>query len=78
MDSIKVYRDQARKHALRPLGVSSRGVRGFAREVQMTGLEAEILQLPFYGGDVQALQDATTGAPFFMVGISAVGTDALG
>jgi hypothetical protein len=70
---IDTLRRQERRHNLRPLGLNGDQVRLFAGQAQTAGLEAAILALPFRAGDEQPLQDAVTGALFFMVGVSEVG-----
>lgn len=78
MHSIQVERKQARRNALRPLGIAPDRVRVFTSQVEAQQLDAAILALPFWNGSgeepMQALQTAA-GVPGFMVGLSAVSGD---
>lgn len=71
MEALEAERLATRRLALRRMGVPDVS-RVFTSQVQATGLEAELLSLPLYDADAQAMQNPTTGAAYFMVGISAV------
>lgn len=67
-----IAKKQLEKAALRPLGVSNRR-RVFSGDAQSPAYEAEILRLPLYSGisgyESNVLQNTSTGALYFMVGI---------
>jgi hypothetical protein len=71
MDIVAKERRAGRRNALQGLGAQPDLIRGFANQAAAYGWEAEILALPFVGGVVE-LQNPSTGAPLFMVGVSPV------
>ena len=73
MDAINRERIALRQSALKPLGISSTMSRVLSAQVQMTGLEAEILALPALAGGQAVMQNPSTGAQKFVFGISAFG-----
>ena len=73
MDAINRERAALRQSALKPLGISSTVSRVLGAQVQLTGLEAEILALPVLTGGQALMQNPSTGAQKFVFGISAFG-----
>ena len=69
MEGIDLERRQARRNALRPLGISADVDRLLVSHLRSMGLEAEILALPMYQGDVAEMM-TSGGDLMFIFGLS--------